>query len=49
LHLERVKLGAIEREMRELKNQLSAEEEEEEGIKSLELLREMSEFENTNS
>jgi predicted transcriptional regulator len=51
LHLERVKLGAIEREMRELKNQLSAaeEEEEEEGIKSLELLREMSEFEKTNS
>jgi hypothetical protein len=48
LHLERVKLGAIEREMRELKNQLSAEEEEE-GIKSLELLREMSEFEKTNS
>lgn len=34
--------------MRELKNQLSAEEEEE-GIKSLELLREMSEFEKTNS
>ncbi len=33
--------------MRELKNQLSAEEEEEEGIKSLELLREMSEFEKT--